>query len=512
MSTPIENCARRASLVGALCAVLVLSACANLKPSPLEEGEIRAIAAADRQRAQQDVEPLHGPLTLDEAIARALKYNLTGRTRLMEEAVAQAQLDVGRYDLLPKLMASAGYRDRDKDLITRSTDSVTGQPSLAHPFISSDRSALTTDVSFVWSLLDFGQSYYAARQSADRALVAAEQRRRAVHTLIQDVRTGFWRTVGAQKLRAGVQAAITAAEDALGDSRKAEAERLRNPVEALRYQRQVLENLRLLEAIEQELAGAQIELSTLINLPPGTAITVVEPPPSAAEGWQRMPVENLEAQAIGHNAELRAALYNARIASLETRRAMLKLFPGLSFSYSVKSSNDSYLIYQHWTEAGAQLSFNLLGLLAVPAQKRLADAGIALAEQQRMATQMALLAQVHLARLQYSHALRQFERSDTIWKVDHQLAEHSARREQAQTQTKLDRVGTQTAAILSELRRYQSLAQLHTAMGKLQATLGLEPEMQANQSMPLAELTRAVSVSLQQWNEARLPGPKGKRE
>ena len=46
----------------------------------------------------------------------------------MEEAVAQGTYDVSTFDMLPKLVASAGYRYRDKDLITRSTDSVTGSP------------------------------------------------------------------------------------------------------------------------------------------------------------------------------------------------------------------------------------------------------------------------------------------------------------------------------------------------------------------------------------------------
>ena len=460
----------------ALVPLIFLGACASLKPEPLTAPEIAATSAADRQAAMQDVEPLRGALSLEEAIARATRYNLARRTRLMEEAVALGQFDAGKYDMWPKLVAAAGYRDRNNDLITRSVDSVTGAPSLANPFISSDRSAATTDLTFTWSLLDFGQSSYASKQNADRVLIAGEQRRRALHILAQDVRTAFWRAAGAQKLRGEVKAAIAAAEDALGDSRKAEAERLRNPLEALRYQRQLLENLRLLESIEQELATAQVELAALVNLPVGQPITVVEPAESTHREWLDMPVEKLEEQAIANNAELRAAFYNARIARLETRRAMLRMFPGLSFSYGAKHSDDSYLIHRDWTEASMQLSFNLLGLLSVPSQKRLAEAGVALADQQRMATQMALLAQVHLARLQYQGALKQFERADLIATVDHDIAGHVAKREQAQTQTKLDRVSYQAAAILSQLRRYQALAQMHAAAGKLQATLGLEPK------------------------------------
>lgn len=499
-------CSSRMLLVAPL--VLALGACASLTPQPLTPEEIASVSAADRALARKDVEPLHGPLTLDEAIARAVKYNLGQRVLRMEETVASGQLDASRFDLLPKLMADAGYQSRDKDLVTRSRDSVTGEPSLAHPYISSDRSATTTDLSFTWSLLDFGQSYYAARQNADRVLVAGEQRRRALHALVQDVQTAFWRTVGAQRLRPGVQAAIAAAENALGDARKAESERLRNPLEALRYQRQLLENLRLLEAIEQELSSASIELAALIDLPPGQEFTVSEPAGGLAFAWQAMPVEKMEEQAIANNAELRASFYNARIAREETRRALLKLFPGLSFSYGSHSSDDSYLINQHWNEASLQISFNLLGLLSAPSQMRLADAGVALADQRRMTTQMALLAQVHLARLQFENAARQLARAQEIAQVDAGIVDIVTKREQVQTETRLDLVAQQTAAILSELRRYQAMAQVQAAVGKLQATLGLEPAMDVAPTSSLAELTRMVAASRQPAEAVEASAPR----
>jgi outer membrane protein TolC len=450
---------RRAHVGLALASVVVISGCASLRPEPLTPAEITQVSQADRAKAYEGVEPLRGTLTLEEAIARAIKYNLGQRTRQLEETLAQGQLEAGQYDMLPKLVAAAGYRDRSNDLITRSVDSVTGQPSLANPYISSARSATTTDLSFTWSLLDFGQSYYASKQNADRALIASENRRRALHNLVQDVRTAFWRTAGAQKLQGDVRSAIAAAEDALGDARQAGTERLRSPLDTLRYQRQLLENLRLLDAIEQELASA-------------------------------------------NNAELRTSFYNARIASQEARRSLLKLFPGLSFSYGTKGSDDSYLIHQHWNEASMQLSFNLLGVFAAPAQMRAADASAALAEQQRMATQMAVLAQVHVARLQYLGALRQFERADAIYNVDRDIAQQVGRREEAQTLTKLDRVSQQATTILSLLRRYQALAQVHAAAGKLQATLGLEPVVGQTRSASLADLTRTVAEAMRQWDEA----------
>lgn len=131
----------------------------SLMPEPLDKTALKEQAKQDALTAQQDVAPITGPLTLEEAIARALKYNLDSRSRQMEEALALNQFDVGNFDMLPKMIAAAGYSDRSEYAITRAVDSVTGQPSLANPYISSDKQHATTDLGLTWSVLDFGLSY-----------------------------------------------------------------------------------------------------------------------------------------------------------------------------------------------------------------------------------------------------------------------------------------------------------------------------------------------------------------
>lgn len=484
--------------------MLSLSAC-SVAPQVMSPAEQQKIAQADRVAAQSQVEPISGALTIEESIARALKYNLDRRTRLMEEAIALNQLDVSQYDMLPRLVASLGYRDRSEYATARAVDSVTGAPSLANPFISSDKTHSNGELGLTWSVLDFGLSYYTAKQNADRVLIASERRRKAMHLLIQDVRTAFWRTASSQKLRAEVVKTIAMAEDSLKDARKAEEERLRSPLESLRYQRQLLENIRLLETIDQELLTAKVELANLINAPLSTDLKVIEPSETVNRRMLDLPIEQLEDVAIMQNADLREQFFNTRIANEETKKTLLRMFPNLSFNYSLKNDNDRYLIHNQWNEAGAQLSFNLLNILSFSSQQKLAQAGVALADQRRVATQMAVLTQVHLARLQYASSLQQFARADAIAIVDDKISQQMTSREQAQTQSKLDRVTNSTSAILSLLRRYQALAQVHASASKLQATLGMEPKLGSVQETSLKDLTQQIQQALTQWNQATLP-------
>jgi outer membrane protein TolC len=481
---------------GALAAtVLSLAACASITPEPIPAADLDSANQADQRAMRQNVDPIQGALTLDEAMARALKYNLDRRARLMEEALALRQLDVTQFDLLPRLVAQAGYAHRSVERATYSSPfSPTYGPTSDSSSFSAAPNHSTFDLGLTWSLLDLGMGHYAARQQADRVLIAVEKRRKAMHLLMQDVRTAYWRAASAQKLRDDVSRTIALAEEALADSRKVETERVRSPIDALRYQRQLLENLRLLEAINQELLSAQVDLASLINAPMGTEIRIADTDVTGGTSAATdLPLNKLEEVALRNNADLRESHYNARIAREETRKVMVRMFPNVSFNYSVNYDSDKYLVDRNWQEAGLQLSFNLMNLMTAPTQIKLAEAGVALADQRRIATQMAVLTQVHLARLQLINARSQFARAEDVYATDRRIAELMRNRESVQAASKLDRVGNETSTILSLLRRYQALAQVQVAESRLLALLGVEPRIGSTDTLSLPELTAQLA-------------------
>ena len=503
MSSTLTTAARKRHFqikpIAIALAALALSACSTIAPVPLTSQALLPANQADLSAMRKDVQPISGALTLDEALARALKYNLERRSKMMEEALAFNQLDVSHFDMLPRLVAQAGYAVRNNDRISQSRNTEDGTLSPSR-FVSQDRAHEMLELGFTWNLLDYSLGYYGTRQQADRVLIASERRRKAMHVLMQDVRTAFWRAASAQKLRDDVSKTITLAEEALVDSRKAEAERVRNPVDALRYQRQLLENLRLLESIDQELSSAQIELATLINAPIGKAIPIAESDANLADASVlRVTVQAMEEAALAQNADLREQHYNARIAREETRRTLVRLFPNVSFSYGIKYDSDTYLVNRNWNEAGLQFTFNLFNLMTGPTQIKLAEAGVALADQRRVATQLAVLSQVHLARLQLLNARNQFERADAIYATDVKISELVRNRETAQAQSKLDSVSNATAAILSLLRRYQALAQVQAAENRLLANLGMEPKIGSTGELSLEQLTEQVKRNGNPW-------------
>lgn len=498
----LKNLAR---LLLLLIALSVIGGCAFM-PKPLTPEEKQVLMAQDRALAAKDVEPVGRLLSLNEAVARGLKYNLDYRSKMLEQAIALGTYDLSKWDMMPKVLANAGYNYRNNWFITNATGAYSGQPSLSEPFISSAKDYGTLGLNLNWSLLDFGVSYFNARQNADRILVASEKRRRTMHVLIQDVQTAYLRAAAAQKLKNQLLKTVESANLALKNSQKVEKDGLKTPLDALRYQKSLLDNIKILLTIDQELATARVELCQLINLPSNANFVLEDPdkiqPPNA---YTKVGPEEFEVRAIMFNADLNESVYNARIAVEETHKSLLKLLPGLTFNIGPQTSNNSYWINKNWVEGAANISFNLWNLITAPSAIRLADQNKELAEQKRMTVQMAVISQVYLAKMGLASSQELYLRSADIDRVDSKIAKMTADKEREGAASEAERVASDTSAIISKLRKYQALSQLFAASGKMQATTGLEPHFESVDEMPLAEMAGLVANHFSSWNSGRLP-------
>jgi outer membrane protein TolC len=483
----------------------LLSACA-VTPEPFTSQQMADQAGDDRVAMFKGGEPLTAPLTVSEAIARALKHNLDKRSKMMEEALALGQTDLDRWDLLPKITANAGYNERSEPNATRSRDLVTQSTSTSNPTYSSDRWSKTADLTMSWNILDFGLTYYTARSNSDRALIATERRRKAVHNLVQEVRFAFWRAAAHQELQGDVDRAVAEAKIALDNARTIERENLKAPAESLRYQKSLLETLRQLTAIQQELSTAPIELAALINLPPGTELKLAVPADMAAPAWD-MPMDRMEDQAFLNNADLREQGYLGRIAVDDTRKAILRMLPGVTFSAGRDWDGNSFAVYHQWYEAGAKLSWNLMNVISGHDAIKYAETNEDVAKARRLALRMAVLAQVHVSERQFRNAVSQFQQSDELWKVDRRLAEIADAKTSSDAAGMLEKVASRASAIASQLRRFQTYAQTESAYAKIQSTLGqdLVPENVAADD--LGSLSAAIAKRLDSWGKGEMEAP-----
>ena len=62
-------------------ATLFLAACGSIKPVPLTPSEVSARVKADKVEMYKEQQPITGPITYADALARSLKYNLDHRLK-----------------------------------------------------------------------------------------------------------------------------------------------------------------------------------------------------------------------------------------------------------------------------------------------------------------------------------------------------------------------------------------------------------------------------------------------
>ena len=162
--------------------VLLVAACSSRNPDPLIKEDVQASAQEDFELLKESTANAPMEIDLYQALAIAIKNNRELRIQVMDSALSQGQIDVVKFDMLPKLSANAGYKVLEKHPASTSVSMVTeggvenkaanalaDNPSYS---VSQETPSRTTDIGFTWNALDFGLSYVRAGQQADRYLIS----------------------------------------------------------------------------------------------------------------------------------------------------------------------------------------------------------------------------------------------------------------------------------------------------------------------------------------------------
>jgi len=132
---------------------LFLSGCAVVPQSI--NGDAARVMGMETREALRSGQESYGEIDLPRAIALAVQQNRDYRLNLMESTLAIADLEVSNLDMLPDLTARAGYRMRSEPVesFSESDGQISNQPS-----ISQEKNQTNAELSFGWSVLDFGLS------------------------------------------------------------------------------------------------------------------------------------------------------------------------------------------------------------------------------------------------------------------------------------------------------------------------------------------------------------------
>ncbi|HMS04750.1 MAG TPA: TolC family protein [Burkholderiaceae bacterium] len=477
-------------------ATLFLAACGSIKPVPLTPSEVSARVKADKVEMYKEQQPITGPITYADALARSLKYNLDHRLKLMETALARGLHDVSAADMLPKLVAEAGYARRNNDSGGTSVGIEDRVISL-RPSTSEERAHHFARATFSWNALDFGLSYYRAKQSADEVNIAEERRRKILQNIALDLRQAYWRALGAQQLVGEADELATRVAQALEKSREAERAGVLPPQQGLAYQRALLDTLSVINLKRQEMQFAKREIAALMNLPAGADFTLAGPP-ADLQPPKLLDLDRLEQAALEQRPELREEDYRARIGVLEAKRQIVSLFPNLNVFVGPRYDSNAYLYNDRWVDAGVNVSMNLLRLAAYPAIQRTNEARTKADEARRLALSMAVLTQVRVSVERYKLAVEDQELAAESSRVDQRLASIARASERNRLESELEALRTEARALMARFQHLTSQASLQASYARVLNTVGIDVLPDSIDSHDLAAVASAIDAKAAQ--------------
>ena len=450
----------------------LLAGC-TVNPKPLASTELQSTAQRNFSTVDANQEPVSAPIDLYEAMARALKYNLDYKVEMMEEALRSRELNVARYDMLPQLVANAGYAGRSNYSGASSMSLISRRQSL-EPSTSSERNVFTADLGLSWDVLDFGLSYVRAQQKADEVLISQERRRKVANRIIEDVRTAYWRAVSAERLLTKLQQLEDSVTTTLGNSEQLAERRLSAPLTALTYQRELIEIQGEVRRLQRELVIAKAQLAALMNLKPGTEFSLVLPDRGTAMPAVRYTGEDMMMTALQNRPELREVSYRQRINAKELDAALLSALPSFRGVVGVNVDSNDFLYNNDWFQWGARASWNVLNLFKVGAQKRAVRAQDDVLRQRELALTMAVITQVHVARARFAHLTEELETADHQMRVQNRIMDQIRSGHRAGVMSQQTLLREEMNTLVSEVKYDIAYADAQNAYAGLFGSMGID--------------------------------------
>lgn len=455
----------------AAAAVIGMSGC-SVATQKLTQQEVNESLKKDLQELKVIQQPVLAPISLDEAIERATKYNRDHKLKTLEAQFEQQQLAVAQHGMWPSLNAQGGLTNRSNVLGSKSMDITTNTQNLNYS-TSTDDTLRTAEARVSWNALDFGLSYVRAKQQADKYLIAQERERKVAYQIEQDVREAYWKAVSAQNLLAQIDPVIADVRKSVNESKQLEEAQLGNMMDSLSNRREMLDILVSLQNLKKELTSAKPRLAVLMGLTPNAKFELSDKIDESAIKNINLNIEKMEEMAFSNRPELMESRYQHRISLQETKAVMLSMLPGVSFDAGASYTSNSYTYNNSWFDYGVRINMNLFKVFQYGDLDKRAEMGINVAQEQHMALGMAVLTQVHLATIRYQESADGWDSANQYYNVTSTISDITEKANANMIESKQKVAREKLAKLIANVKRDMAFAELQNSYGNLYFTMGI---------------------------------------
>jgi len=471
----------------------MLQACA-VKPKPYSMQQYAEQARFNRAQLTQNQQPITSPINLYQAMARALKNNLSYRVKIAEAGLRIAELNLAHYSMLPKVVADSSYTGRNNKLASSSFNLSTNSPNFSES-TSQDKKQKSVGLSVSWNILDFGLSYVRARQAGDKALISAELQRKVSQRLLEEVRNTYWRAVSYQRLSGRLEHLASQIRRARANNLYISTSGVTSKTTALFGERELVRAASTIKNLHRDIAVAKAKLAELMNVMPGTPFKLAMAHQTQMPMKFSMSLEAMMTRAIRDRAELHENWYQQRINQHEATAAMIELLPSLEAYAGPKWDSNSFLLNNNWVSWGAKASWNLMRVFRYPAKSRMLKHQDEVLRARALALTVSVMTQVHISRINYYQRRQELQAAADLRSVQTRLLKQLRNDEKANLISENKLLSEEMNSLITEAKYDIAHAEAQAAYANMYATIGWDPYVSLNNSMPLKDLEDALRRS-----------------
>lgn len=439
-------------------------------------------AVIDETRlAEMHARPVPVELTLEDAVCLAVERNLDLWKRRREHAITREAATGETLRVLPELRLGMKASSVSDPRASYSENLFTGATQQDYN-LSSERNTFQSDLGLTFSLLDFGLSLVRARQEAHRAIQDRWRLARARQSLVFEVESAYWRMAQAQAALDALRPLVEEGRHLAAQSRQQVEEKRRGEVNALEFQKRIV-NLEIRFANhEAALREARLQLARLIGAHPNAGFRPVDTP--ARGDGELASIEDLESRALRNRPEMVIEDLAGVVARHEVHAAALRLLPNFNLFAKTEHNSDKYLYHNNWKTIGLDLSMHLFQIPQRLHNITLAEKRQELIDEARLVMAVGVLSQVHLACHELDAARTKSELVGRLHDVSLALAHAEQRRFDA-GEASAERVFlTRLEAVVAEIQHMQERTQQQVALARVRHATASDIFMTAPSHLP----------------------------
>lgn len=422
-------------------------------------------------------------LSLDQSIQRAFAHNLDVRLAALETLIAQDNVTLSQLQAFPSLKATGTFTTRSNDAASSSESILTGTQSL-EPSSSSEPSRRLYDLEAQWNIIDAAIAYMDGVAQKDQTLIAKERLRKVKHNIERDVIAAYWRSHAYQAYKPSLEQLQKGESHFINAIETASDEKLLPIPQTVQKQDQLSTRTQKIDRLSQEIKLSVVELKSLIDLPlehPLTLTTNIGDPTDRLnkhhnleyDNLKTLPLEQLERVALTNRPELREAFLNENISIRDTRKEILRSFPGLNLIYTKSYDSNKFLRETNWLNFSAALSQSITDFLTLPQRYKQAKNQEDLAAIRRNSLSAAIMAQVHIARIRLDAAEKSYDEAQRRAKSLKQRAKFTNAKASLDSASAFEKWLHDADLVSAAIERNIAYADLQRSQADFMSTLGV---------------------------------------